>query len=735
MPSIKLLTDLKSVSSYLQRIDAEPRSLRSAVIRELRGAYWKDIAIISISKEGVVKAPEAFMPTEGEMVKIKDECSTASWPELNKIQNLINLPPMLKNADSEDTYVFRDAQGLITMVQQRIDNSEGGKAYVPWTYWDDNEWRRMEPEGKLPIFGLEQLKEHSVVFVHEGAKAARRMQKMVAAETVQEKEKLKKHPWGKELSNAAHVGWIGGALSPARTDWSQINKLGAKEVFIVSDNDEPGVAAVPAISYQLRVPTFHIQFTNEWPASFDLADEFPKSMFREMNGYRHYIGPSFRTCTHPATWATDKIPNPSGKGKPIHVLRDSFKNQWAFVEESNLYVNTRMPDILRSKEVLNKLLSAFSHVPNTSQMIENSYTGRHTSLSYRPDLKERKISENGSSSINLYIPPQIMSQEGDSGPFLEFLDYLIPETKERNQVERWCATIIARPHIRMRYGLLLISETQGIGKTTLAQAVLTPLLGRWNVSNPSSSDVLSDFNPWIAQKRLAIIDEIYEGRSWRAYNQLKSVITEDTVTVNQKYQLQYRLQNWLHIFASSNSLGALKIESTDRRWLVPRVTEDKWRKAQFDEFRVWLEAGGLSHILHWAENYQNYISTGEEAPATLRKKEMIAESRSEAIKEISDLAAALASAEEPICFAFKHIKQIIREAIGGKIFDSDRLLRQAMKAEGMIVWKKRISVNGTKDYILLNNAASIVLGATDQLDCSDAIRKLCTQTAQQHSFL
>lgn len=56
----------------------------------------------------------------------------------------------------------------------------------------------------------------------------------------------------------------------------------------------------------------------------------------------------------------------------------------------------------------------------------------------------------------------------------------------------------------MRYAMLLISERQGVGKTTLVDAVLAPLIGRWNVSSPTESQVAdSGFNSWIAHKRLA----------------------------------------------------------------------------------------------------------------------------------------------------------------------------------------------------------------------------------------
>ena len=84
---------------------------------------------------------------------------------------------------------------------------------------------------------------------------------------------------------------------------------------------------------------------------------------------------------------------------------------------------------------------------------------------------------------------------------------------------RWCATLVARPDIRMEYGVLLISEMQGVGKGTLGERILAPLVGPWNCSFPTEQSIVdSSFNSWIAHKRLAVVHEIYAGHNIKAYN-------------------------------------------------------------------------------------------------------------------------------------------------------------------------------------------------------------------------
>ena len=637
---IKSLNDIPAVASYLKRIGAEPRSLRTAVVRENKGPYWEDIAVIFFEQNGTVKAPDNYAPTEKEKLAIEVDCQSVQWPQIRLLKNVVDLPDEVKKLPPRNVFEFRNLNDEIIMLQTRVDLGEGEKKYVPWTYWDDGQWRKMESEGPLPLWGIDQLKNNTTVFIHEGAKAARAMREMVEGKSPEMKKKLAAHPWGEELSAAAHIGWIGGALSPSRTDWSMLQKLGVKRAYIISDNDAPGIAAVPAISFHLRIPTFHVQFTSEWPQGFDLADDFPKVMFKTVEGREYYTGPSFRSCLHPATWATDQIPNP--RGKPSIVLRKNFKEMWTYVEEADLFVCTEMPEIIRAENIMNKMLSAFSNTNQTSQLIVKAYNGRSAKLCYRPDIKGKIVTDSTTSAINLHTPTHVKSKPGNAEPFLEFMRYMFPNDSELKEALRWCATLIARLDVRMEYGLLLVSERQGVGKTTLGSSILGPLVGMQNVGFPTENQIVqSEFNGWLANKRLIVINEIYSGHSWKAYNKLKSAITDKEVEVNEKYQRPYIIENWCHVFACSNSMRALKIEEDDRRWFYPEVTEEKWPRNKFESFHNWLKSGGLNIIKSWAENYGDYVMKGQPAPMTERKKELIVASRTEGQQEAAILAEAM----------------------------------------------------------------------------------------------
>ena len=702
MPILHALDDLKSVRAYLQRVGAEVRSMKTAVVKEGQGKYHRDVSIIRFGADGtVVASDEAYAPSKAEQDAIKHDFIDITFPTHKLLPSLSSLPDEVKDVPPDDIFTFKTEQGYIIMLQVRRTDDDGAKYYLPYTYWNDEVWRRCEPEGKLPLWGLDTIKDNTTVFIHEGAKAARAVQRMVAAETADQKALLKAHPWGQELSATAHLGWIGGALSPERTDWSPLKNL--KQAYIVSDNDKVGVAAVAPIAKNLRCPTFHLQFTNEWPAAFDLADPFPPHMFKVLDELPRYIGPAFRSCLHPATWATDI--SEDAMGKPMVTLRDHFKDMWSYIEESDLFVCNFMPNIIRQEKILNNMLASFSDTPTTSELIFKAYSGRTTSLCYRPDKAEQVLTQGNSTAINLHIPTTTKAEPGNPEPFLEYLRYMFPVERERTEVERWIATLVARPDIRMEFGLLLISEAQGIGKTTLGSLVLAPLVNLNNVGYPRESDIVqSDFNGWVANKRLVIVNEIYSGQSWKAYHTLKSIITDKDITVNEKYQRPYLVENWAHIFACSNSMQALKMEADDRRWFYPMVNEERWPREKFGKLRDWLASGGLGIIKHWAEAHPNFIMPGERAPMTERKKEMISGSRSEAQHEAAALAEALVECKEPKCFAMKDIVGAIRNAVQGKVFDSDYELRKTMVTVGAYALPQRMRISGRLQYVIANNA-------------------------------
>jgi len=57
----------------------------------------------------------------------------------------------------------------------------------------------------------------------------------------------------------------------------------------------------------------------------------------------------------------------------------------------------------------------------------------------------------------------------------------------------------------------------------------------------------------------------------RLLRSMKETITDEDVSINRKFLASYEPENFIHVFACSNSIKALKLPDSDRRWLVPEV--------------------------------------------------------------------------------------------------------------------------------------------------------------------
>lgn len=707
--------NLPKTKEYLNRIGAEERALRTAVIRTVHSSgYFTDTHVIKFTKEGDVSLhPDnnpLYLPTEEEAVNIKAEFRDIEWPEAVTIHNLgENMPDLYYKISEENRFVYRDVKGDIIMIQLRIDDAKG-KKYVPLTLWSDGKYRFAEPDEKLPLYGLDHIKDNSTVLIVEGAKTARYVQWLVDGECDEAKQARKEHPWGNELQHIAVVGWSSGALSPNRTDWKPLKDKGITRAYVALDNDAVGRAALPEIAKNIRCVTHAIEFSEEWPASADLFDPFPEVFFKEIDGRKYYIGPSFNDCTYPATYMTDLVPVMDGKKeKLIPVLRPHARNLYQWVEETGTFCYLEMPEINWSAETLDNRLRPFCNTKKISELLLENFTGRATSFDYSPATKKRRIIINGRPVINTYTSPSIKPQEGNAKPWLDFMEQLIPNEKERKQLLRWFATLAAKPDIRMIWSPLLISNQTGTGKSTLG-LIAAELVGRHNASFPSEQVMAGEFNAWIAQKRLVVVNEIYKGNSWKMFTKLKDMITEPIITLRKMFNDPIEISNWAHFLMFSNSFAALKIDAQDRRIFVPEVTETRWGDDKWVEFHNWLQSGGYSIIMHWALNYGDYVKRGERAPDSERKSEIIESSQSKTHHKIEELTSVIIDNSSPIVLSLSHVIEWVEAVTKEHVYETPLQVRKLIGECGMtdakdIGIKKRFSYKSSLTYLLFNKAA------------------------------
>jgi len=406
----------------------------------------------------------------------------------------------------------------------------------------------MEPDvDGLPMWKPQAKGLLGTVMVHEGAKAARHADWLVNDTSYEARQARAKHPWSEDLSRYEHWGWIGGAPNPHRTDWSELSSVAnLREIVVVTDNDLEGKKAISHIARQLkslRAQVWEVRFNDAFPDGFDLADPLPEKFWHQ----GRYCGPTLRECKRSATWATRFVPPGDAGGRPTVVARSSFVAQWLVATKPQVFVHRGYPDRLLTAEEFNANVLPFSDAQDTARIMQREAAIQVDGVAYEPGKNAGTITMDGRMLVNMWTPTRVGRRRGDAKPFLEFMAHLIPVEKDREHVLKWVATLVARPDIRMRYGILMISKQQGVGKGTLMEAVLSPLVGRHNVSVPTESTLIKgDFNSWLVKKRLVLVHEIYAGQAKKAYDNIKSWVTQDDVNANEKYLPEYLIHNWSH---------------------------------------------------------------------------------------------------------------------------------------------------------------------------------------------
>lgn len=612
-----------ALARYIERIGAVEKNFRRYMVQEQLGHYYREQCLIKLGNDGTVTASDtAYAPTADEQADIKQAFERVTMPHSMQvrptaIQDLLTLlraehQREAVNAEGDPLFFefYNQRSGNLIMVQQRLDLPDGKKRYLPWCFWNDGMWRNMEPDGDLPFWKPKEASEKRKIMVHEGAKAAKHVHELCADPNAQ-------HPWLEELRQYEHWGMIGGALSPHRADYQELFDREPDVMVYVCDNDKPGKEALVTVSKNYRRTMVGVDFDERWPPHWDMADPMPQG-----------INKTLIDCMKSCTWATDEVPIPGSKRLAYKINRH-FEQEWLHTAETAIYVHNDVPRKLLSEDAFNSTVRPFSDVKNTAELLAKSTISKAAELRYDPgSVSGKAVGARNEAFVNTYMPPEIKPLEGEVTPWLDYLAHVFPYERDRKEVIRWCATLVCRPSVKMNYGLLLISETQGVGKSTLGSDVLRPLVGEWNYSEPSAITVCeSNFNGWSAHKRLAVIHEVYDDYKSKSYERLKSVITEAHIDVNEKYQKPYRIENWLHVIACSNNKRALKLGMEDRRWFVPRVAESKRSPQEWVAFHKWLaEDSGLQKIRWWFEQWlqsNEPVRRGEEAPLTTTKQEVI----------------------------------------------------------------------------------------------------------------
>ena len=164
-------------------------------------------------------------------------------------------------------------------------------------------------------------------------------------------------------------------------------------------------------------------------------------------------------------------------------------------------------------------------------------------------------------------------------------------------IERWLAYTVQHPDV-VGETVLVLQGDEGTGKGTLARAMLK-IFGPHGLPISQPKHLVGGFSGHLHYCCFLFLDEAFWAGDVQAEGRLKSLITEDTVTIEPKYFAPFQVPNLLHILMSSNSDWVVPAGPHARRYAVFKVSDK--RIDDFDYFsalRSELDNGGIEAMLY-----------------------------------------------------------------------------------------------------------------------------------------
>ena len=204
----------------------------------------------------------------------------------------------------------------------------------------------------------------------------------------------------------------------------------------------------------------------------------------------------------------------------------------------------------------------------------------------------------------------------------------------------WFAHLVQRCGVKIGV-VLLFTGKQGTGKNILFDWLGPALFGDEKYNEVDNVDALFDrFNSDHENTHLCLLNEVGTyGKDHKANGRLKSTITRKKQKIEHKGLNKYQVDDACNYLACSNNNYAMKIEESDRRTAVNRVSSARiGDKEYFDrllEVQTKETAGKLLYLLL---NYDLSKFRVQDIPMTEQRAEMMAMSRPKAIRFLLELA-------------------------------------------------------------------------------------------------
>ncbi|HEY4748947.1 MAG TPA: DUF5906 domain-containing protein [Steroidobacteraceae bacterium] len=311
----------------------------------------------------------------------------------------------------------------------------------------------------------------------------------------------------------------------------------------------------------------------------------------------------------------------------VHVARGPL-----IVDASNTYRRLRSGEF-RAAYAHNKVVIENEVVPVTVLWSQSERRMAVDRLTFDPG-KAQFFTELGLRHFNIWSPPAWPATDiAAAAPFVEHLQYLIPDACQREDLLDWLAHSAQRPEVRPHFHLLLVATHEGTGRSWLAE-VLRRMWGERHAAEVDLHRLLDDpFNSVLSGKILVAAHEVRAPADERYSHRdrLKGLLTDTSITLNEKHERRWTERFCARFLMFTNRDDALPLSESDRRVYVVRCADKPRDKAYYTSLYGKVEdpelLAGVWQLLRTRDI--SSFNPGQQAPLNEIKRQMIASGRTD----------------------------------------------------------------------------------------------------------
>src|SRR5262249_54430197 len=124
--------------------------------------------------------------------------------------------------------------------------------------------------------------------------------------------------------------------------------------------------------------------------------------------------------------------------------------------------------------------------------------------------------------------------------------------------------------------------------------------GPKNFAKVTQKNLRSQFNSTMAAKQFVLAEEVGSTQRRGEADELKDVITRETMLVNTKHVIEYELEDCANFWFTSNHPDPLKMDDKDRRYFVWHAPDVPLPDEFYVKYWNWLEKeNGAASVFHY----------------------------------------------------------------------------------------------------------------------------------------